>query len=111
MTTAEAMAIAVLKGDMVAARALADHLCETEVNREKQLLPVKTFKVESNDIRVIAFVEPSLVNDVRLNEAGLRHSFKRWLSGEDRTLALTGFSHVELYEFPKTDVKVNNTKS
>ena len=104
MTTAEAMAVAVLKGDLVAARALADHLCETEPDRERQLLPIKTFKVDATNVRGIAFTMPELGNDVLIDVEGFRQTFDQWLRGEIRFMPTVGISRIELYEFPERKI-------
>lgn len=101
MITAELLALAVLKGDTDAVRPLLDCLLETLPDRKRQLLPVKTFKVESDRVRALLFVDPSLGTDVQVDEERLSAQMNRWLNGDRRELSLFGFDRIELYEFPR----------
>jgi Bacterial RNA polymerase, alpha chain C terminal domain len=105
MTTAEMLAIAVLKGDESAIAPLLDCLLETLPDRERQLLPVKTFKVESNDLRVILFVDRENAHSVLTDWTSIQESIEMWMKGRQAVLPLIGISRIELYEFPRTEIK------
>ena len=98
MTTAEAMALAVLKGDLVAAKALADHLIADEAGTAGFALPpIQKFTGDFSKLRIVTYVDPALGADVQIDRERMRRSITNWLlRGEP--LVLMGFSRLELYE-------------
>lgn len=99
MTTAEAMAVAVLKGDLTAARALADLLVET-VDRPA-VLPVRVVDVPAARVKAVVYVKPFVGRD---EHAAVIEAVTRWLSdGRYRTLSLDCVERIELYELPEAN--------
>lgn len=95
MTTAEAMAQAVLRGDKVAARGLADLLYEEETLGKFR--PV--VRVLGKNVRAVLTTHPELGGEVEVDVAYLKEAVSDFLSGKARFLAVSGMK-VELYEFP-----------
>jgi hypothetical protein len=104
MTTAEQMALEVLKGDSVAAKALADLLLENVAHGEIPVLTVKTLSIS----------DPSRLRVVLYFKEGEEHSYERiiqleryvreWLgSGHLGVLSLQGVDRIEIYELPKSE--------
>lgn len=95
MTTAEAMAQAVLRGDKLAARGLADLLMEEE--------SLGTFRpvvrVLGKNVRMVVTTHAELGGDVTFDADALRRAIHDFLDGKERFIALAGMK-VELYEFP-----------
>lgn len=100
MTTAEAMAVAVLKGDMVAARALADLLQEQYNTGAKEIPPIKHLKVDRSRLRAVFFADPDLGQGVGFDMTALQIAYDNWLAGRE-PLGLVGVSRVEFYEMPE----------
>lgn len=97
MTTAEHMAMAVLQGDMTAARALADMLLE---DIDKGVLIPHTKKITSdiNKVRVVVFFPCQIDGiDVEIDQDGLRDAIENWITGGG-PLVLVGADRLELYE-------------
>lgn len=99
LTLEEEMALAVLRGDMVAARALADRLTEVINTDGQQLLPTKEIKIGSDNLRLIVYVADNheLTQDV-FNS--LLEGTGKWLRGEIDSLVLVGVDRIEVYQFP-----------
>lgn len=98
---AESMALAVLKGDLAAARALADLLLEDWKGGARELPPIRRLSADSGRLRVIVYF-PLMVGDaeVDLDVDGVREAVRAWLDGGE-TLLLQGADRVELYELPE----------
>ncbi len=106
MTTAEAMAVAVLKGDMVAARALADHLCETAWRGAVELPPVRSIVADTERLRVIVYPKDGVQMLAETELVRFREQTKRWIDGEyNRIVVPFGIDRIELYEFPAKEKK------
>lgn len=99
MTTLEEMAIAVLKGDIAAARALADSLREEHSTGMMELPPVHKIKYDVDKVRVVAFVPMDV--DIVINHTEIQRAVRDWISGKDTVLTLLGVSRIELYEIPR----------
>jgi hypothetical protein len=97
MTTLESMAIAVLRGDLAAARALADSLREEHSEGMMELPPVHRIKCDRDKLRVIVFCPIEVVIDKR----GIHEVVEKWIAGNgSKTLAVQGVERIELYEMP-----------
>ena len=96
MTTAESMALAVLKGGLVAARALADLLMQEYSEGAKEMLPFKKLPFDVGRARVIVYLD----GDTRLDERDAlppEQAVADWLAGIG-PLILCGIDRVEVYE-------------
>jgi hypothetical protein len=105
MSTAERMAVAVLKGDYDAARMLATLLID-EYQEGAMFLPhVQRLKVSVDRVRCILYArnEPDIEID---SQDRLNAVFREWLSGERPVLGLVGVKRVELYDLPEPKVPV-----
>src|SRR5688572_4784577 len=100
LSTAERMAIAVLKGDLDAARLLATLLIDEYQEGAVPLPPVQRLKVSIDRVRCILYVqnEPDIEPD---SQDRLNAVFREWMSGERLVLGLVGVERVELYELPE----------
>ena len=98
MTTAEQMAVAVLKGDLDAARALATLLTEQYAAGGRELLPVKV--IGEGTIKSITYYKHT-PRDKELDEEA--RGMQRWLSDPNTQIIQCGpyIDRIELYEFPK----------
>lgn len=106
MTTAELMALAVLKGDLDAAAQLADLLLENRNETSRQLPPVTRLTADAGGLRVIAYVAAGAV----VMAAGIEEAVRRWLAGQELALILSGIDRVELYEIPEAKFGVPMTQ-
>lgn len=100
--TSERMAVAVLKGDLAAARQLADLLCEGLQGGAVELPPVRRLSVDAGRVRIAAFISPEVAILSREDALAIRHNLRNWLTGTaDEIIILHGISRVELYELPE----------
>lgn len=98
LSTAEQMALAVLKGDAAAALALADHLLnETQAGGELRV-PVRKLTVPLDRVRVVLVAREG-VEFGGLDADGTREAVENWLF-RGRPLTAVGIERVELYEMP-----------
>ncbi len=103
MTTAESMAVAVLKGDLVAARALADLLMEEYQGGAKEI-PVHKRKLTVNKkhIRAAVFLKQQV--DTLENINHIRNNISDWLSRKPKEshviVCNAMIDRIELYELP-----------
>lgn len=95
MTTAELMAIEVLKGNMVAARALADMLCE-EV-QHTPILPSKIVKCAFDKIRAAAYFPAKVSYEVDV--PATVQAIEGWLE-HGTVITVVGCERIELFEMP-----------
>ena len=95
----EQLAIAVLRGDEAAARALADLVGESTALPGAYVPPLKSFALNSGALRVVLFTHPSLGGDVRVDVEHLREAYDEWLRGE-APLMLSGMQ-ADLYLLPE----------
>jgi hypothetical protein len=105
MTTAEQMALEVLRGDLVAAKALADLLLENVAHGEIPVLRVKTITVsDPSRLKVLLYYSDTgyeLTEDRILRFEGC---IKDWLRvGGPTVLTLMGVDRMEIYELPKSE--------
>lgn len=105
MTTAELMAVAVLKGDTTAARALADHLMG-EFATGQELPPVRTFDVRAGfRLKAIAIPPESLSAVPTAGARAVAASVSNWLDARSpATAVLPPGWRVDLYELPDRGV-------
>ncbi len=97
MTTAEQMAIAVLKGDMTAARALADLLCD-EVNIGSRVHKPNKVVGNHRHYQCIAYLKDTAENIEDKNVAyGVRISLEEWVE-QGGVLMLREVDRVEIYD-------------
>lgn len=96
ISQAEAMALAVLRGDMAAARALADHLMEEYNAGSREIPPVKKLVVNRKNLRAVFRTYESLGADVLIDVDQLRSAYEAWVD-DGGCLILIG-CHIELYE-------------
>jgi hypothetical protein len=99
MTTLEAMALAVLKGDLAAARALADSLREEYGEGGIELPPVRKITASPERLRVVAHFP--LSPDIEVDDDSVKRGIVEWLTGKTRVLGLVGCERFDLYEFPE----------
>lgn len=99
MTTSEEMAIAVLRGDLGAAAALADSLREQAEEGLLTIPPVKRVKVSVGRFHVVAYVSNL---DAEVDVHGFRGSVEDWIR-EGGVLVCQGIDRIELYELPEYD--------
>jgi hypothetical protein len=100
LSTAELMALEVLRGNLDAAIPLADHLVNDVYQKEaRQIKPVHNM-IGNGKRKCIAYLEADTYGD----SEGLQRIVARlqdWLDGDGgECLVLSGISRVELYEFP-----------
>jgi hypothetical protein len=110
LSTIKQLAIAVLSDDRDAAQALFDLCCNEYSEGGVQISPVKKITVPFGRLRVIGFVNESLlVNQAELHS--LSNDLTRWIRGEDGGLSVAcvkGIGRVEIYEMPEGCVDVKN---
>lgn len=98
MTTAEAMAVAVLKGDLVAARALADLLAETV--DEVRVLPVVRV-ADPDRIKAMVFFREGTAPLTPEASNLVGEAVLNWLRlPARRVLTVQDVDRIELYEVP-----------
>lgn len=101
LSVAEQMAVAVLKGDMDAARMLADKLVDDIQNGVNELLPVKQIKTSVKNIRVAVYFPVTVDgHQVGVDLDNTREAVREWLE-EGGPLVLLGADRIELYELPE----------
>lgn len=98
MSTAEQLALAVLKGDNGAMEMLLDSLLQDRKSTAGILTPIHKITVDRKRLRVVAYVSESLGADVLLDRDHITSSVAAWLDGITSVLILQGFSRIELYE-------------
>jgi hypothetical protein len=105
LTTAQALALAVLRGDTEAIGPLVDHLADTMQYSPKQMPPVRQVTCDRDRLRGIFYVsDPRAVVDT----VGLTNAYHEWLLyGEP--MVLTGIDRVELYELPEWATGLGST--
>src|SRR5262245_26504652 len=97
MTTKEALALAVLRGDDAAAAALADEVISTVDRSEIQVLRVKKVDVPLARGREALFAESE---DTEYDREYVEQVVRHWLRGSQVVLPLSGFTRMEVYELP-----------
>ncbi len=103
MTTVEMLAVAVLKGDQTAARALFDALADEYVSGAREVLPVHKLTVSRNRIRVAIFVDDESPLSVEQLQS-IRNGVSKWLDGgEWSTVVLQSIDRIEVYELPDSE--------
>jgi len=108
MTLEEEMAVAVLKGDKAAARALADRLCETIKESGHQLPPLTLFpSPNAKDVRVAIYYDIEAAQRLNFEFSNspedrdrLNLAVQNWVS-QGGVLQLLGVSRIEVYAFPE----------
>ena len=104
LSTAECMAVAVLRGDTAAARGLADLLVEEYGEGAVEIKPLKLTVSKKNGgrLRALVFVRRGAEVDTDQIRQLCRQT-ESFLNSDDiapRALALQGVERVELYEIP-----------
>jgi hypothetical protein len=98
MSTVEHLAVAVLRGDRLAARALADAVLEDARHGAERLPPLAKMEVVSGAVRVVLYAEdPADEWDVD----GTERVVREWLSGRRVSLGVANVDRVELYRLPE----------
>lgn len=111
MTTAEMMALAVLQGDLVAAKVLADHLLEYEHVGFSLMVPCKqVVDCTPEQIRVVLFASNNVTFGSEEYMARTYRQVANWVRGEQPTLMLNGIDRVELWVMPKQEL-INVTQT
>ncbi len=96
MTTAEQMAIAVLKGEMDTARILAAMLLDNAPLDATQQPAIKgRLTVNRGKLRVVLFAKDG---DVTWNYEETQREVRNWLDGRSSCLCLHGIDRIEFYE-------------
>jgi hypothetical protein len=98
MTTAEKLALAVLKGDDDAVWPLIDALMETTEPNSRRLPPIRKLTCAREKLRVAVFCRLGhpLPRDT---VEGLTQIIEDWLVN-DRPIIMNGVERLELYELP-----------
>ncbi len=102
MTTAEMLAVAVLKGDTTAIIPLLDELMDLHQAGAREIQPTKTVKIDAptKNMRLIVYAADDL--EFADDAAGkVETLIQEWLSGKRASLALSGVARVDVYEFPE----------
>jgi hypothetical protein len=102
------MAVAVLKGDLIAAHALADLLMDEYSEGAKEILPVRRISMDVSHVRAIVYVRnfPPAVPTLEIDGAGIKRAVREWLQGptcpegDPGPLVLINVDRVELFELP-----------
>jgi hypothetical protein len=99
-STAEQMAIAVLRGDYTSAKALADLLQQEMADGAVPIPLVRKITCSLDKLRVCVFFPAD--SDVVIDRQGMRDAIGAWLESRrpDQALLLYGATHIELYEMP-----------
>lgn len=97
MTTAEQLAVAVLRGDESAARGLVDCLLESWQGAARTVKPVR-LTTDTVGLRMIVYVKEDHVIG---NASELHRRCLKWLEGRGRVLMLRGADRVEVYQLPE----------
>lgn len=99
LTPFETMAVAVLRGDMTAARALVDHLQEEVFIPGTQIItPTRKLSVNTDKLRMIIFLRQG-IDEVDIDRESIQHAIQNWLDGSvHEALILQGVDRVEMYE-------------
>ncbi len=101
LTTEEEMAVEILKGNMTAATALAQKLCD-DMAAGVRLPPINKITCDVSKLRVVVYF-PSRIDGehVEIDTAGTQEGLDNWLNGSaDNPLILQGAERIELYELP-----------
>lgn len=96
MTTEEEMAVAVLKGDLASAKALADWLVNDSPLAYVTIPPLQKLEVAANEFRAVLYVDSILEMNESQIDAHLREA-KNWLLN-GKVLILQKGIRVELYQ-------------
>lgn len=108
MAEAEKMALAVLKGDVAAACALADALRDEHGEGRVTIPHVKTITANRDRLQAVLTTQESLGGDVEIRDGpGLQRLVEEWLRGELKVLTLVGLN-MALYELPLLRPYVGN---
>jgi hypothetical protein len=99
LSTAERLALAVLKGDQSAALALADHIQEEWNKGGKRLFPVVKVDCPFEQLRVVLFLRDGVVFD-RNRMQEYDEQFQYWIRGQVQWTALSGAERLEIYQLP-----------
>lgn len=106
-TTAEQMAIAVLKGDLVAARVLADSLLEDCRGADAALPKVTKVTCDWSRLRVVVYVKDEVARNpdgYEFDRRATEEAIFGWLRGRRpesaEVLVLAMIDRLELYELP-----------
>jgi len=101
LSDAERMALAVLRGDLDTARALADHIIN-DLQGTVKVIVVERNKInlQSGRVRCLIFVKDDAAMDED-ERANLIRAVSRFMTGETNILGLTGIDRVEFYELPE----------
>lgn len=106
LSTAQMMALEVLKGDLTAAKMLADALVEEFSVDAVHLPPIQKINCSYRNIRVVFY----LCSDVDPSEVNLQDITNRiqdWLLGRvTGGLVLRGIDRLELYQLPDNFLKL-----
>jgi hypothetical protein len=95
LSAAEHMAVAVLRGDLTAARALADCLVNDYGEGGREIPPLRRVTANRDRVRVILYLK----DGVEVDMPASTRAVAAWLSG-DGPLFAAGVDRVELFEVP-----------
>jgi len=96
MTLMEELAIAVLRGDEVAADALADLWQEVRVEKMRERLPVTQFKVPAGNKKLIIMTDPRVAvagRELVIDSQQILEESRRWLLGERDVMLLQNLTY------------------
>jgi hypothetical protein len=102
LSTAEKMAIAVLRGGedgIQAARELAQHLMEDYFDTETAVFSVKKLTATSADLRAVVYVRDGFIPDNPQQWAATtQRMVRQWLVSREFPLIIDGVDRIELFE-------------
>lgn len=105
------MALEVLRGNMTAAKAIADWLFVTHANA---LItpPVQRLSVSVDRVKVVLFMDDRVASEEwLLDEEGTRKAVKNWLADTShKPLILVGVERIEVYELTVAEEKADAGK-
>ncbi len=113
LSTAEAMAVAVLRGDMEQTRLLADHVlldCYGGGRQSKRIVPhVRKITTDVSRLRAIVYLKDGphrQYDEIRRVNEVWRQVWARWLADTTQPLVVSGVDRVEIYELPPLEDEV-----
>ena len=98
LTTEEALAVAVLKGDLDAAQVLADLICEKSVGRIREIKNDHVKLIKGKHYKALVYLNDSDNLDM-LSFDDLHIHVLAWVNGIDKVLVLPDYvDRVEIFE-------------
>lgn len=102
LTLIESMAMATLKGDIVAARALADMLVNDYGGGNTPILPATRMTCRSGNVRAVVYLSKGVTIHGVIE--GMQGRVEEWLRGDGPALTVHGVDRIELFELTDSAV-------